>query len=222
VCAFEQTERHGLDPIRMRRHGEKTQETAQAADPALPLLTQNPSGQGAISRPGSGSRRSSALLVYQEREFVGSDIARRYGAAMARGKCDPVLHPAGGRDNTSSPMADVVFIHGGDADTTWQQGDSWRPNWIAESGEHLAVWSLDYDAEPSAWLGRAIPLVTELATFLTRFEADGLGKRPLVLICHKCSRQFGSHLGNPGPMETCDGHHRGSHSSRNRHCQSRQ
>src|SRR5262245_40621632 len=106
---------------------------------------------------------------------------------MARGKGDPVLHPAGGQDSTSSPAADVVFIHGlgGDANGTWRASpDSWWPSWIAEDGKHLAVWSLDYDAEPSGWLGRAMPLTDRADNILTLFAADGLGKRPLFLICH--------------------------------------
>jgi pimeloyl-ACP methyl ester carboxylesterase len=112
--------------------------------------------------------------------------------AMARGKGDPVLHPAGGQDGTRSRIADVVFIHGlgGDAEGTWRhvdssrQIDSWWPRWIAEDDERLAVWSLDYDAAPSAWLGGAMPLSDRAGNILTRFEADHLGARSLILVCH--------------------------------------
>ena len=99
---------------------------------------------------------------------------------------DPILHSAGGQNSTTAPVADVVFIHGmgGDAEGTWRHVDSWWPNWIAEDAEHVAVWSLDYDAEPSAWLGSAMPLSDRAGNILTRFEADDLGKRPLILICH--------------------------------------
>jgi triacylglycerol esterase/lipase EstA (alpha/beta hydrolase family) len=99
---------------------------------------------------------------------------------------DPILHSAGGQNSTTAPVADVVFIHGmgGNADGTWRHVDSWWPNWIAEDAEHVAVWSLDYDAEPSAWLGSAMPLSDRAGNILTRFEADDLGKRPLILICH--------------------------------------
>lgn len=107
-------------------------------------------------------------------------------ARSARGKGDPVLFPAGGQGD-AEPKADVVFLHGlgGDAHGTWQgPGDAWWPKWIAEDREHLAVWSLDYDAEPSVWLGGAMPICDRARNILARFDADDLGKRPLFLVCH--------------------------------------
>lgn len=106
---------------------------------------------------------------------------------MARGKGDPVLLSAGGQDG--APLADVVFIHGlgGDAKGTWGQkpdSEMWWPKWVADDGGRLAVWSLDYDAAPLKWLGMAMPVSDRAGNILARLNADGLGKRPIFLICH--------------------------------------
>ena len=86
-------------------------------------------------------------------------------------------------------MADVIFIHGpgGDAYGTWQHGvglEAWWPSWIAGDSKRVGVWSLDYDAAPSVWLGRAMRTVDRANNVLALLDAEGFGKRPLFLVCH--------------------------------------
>lgn len=84
------------------------------------------------------------------------------------------------------PLATVIFVHGlgGDARTTWRsRGDEslFWPRWLGESVEDIDVLSLDYDAEPSAWLGPTMPLVERARNVLTHLElVDG----PLIFVCH--------------------------------------
>ena len=84
-------------------------------------------------------------------------------------------------------MADVIFIHGpgGDAYGTWQHGvglEAWWPSWIAGDSKRVGVWSLDYDAAPSVWLGRAMRTVDRANNVLALLDAEGFGKRPLFLV----------------------------------------
>jgi len=84
--------------------------------------------------------------------------------------------------------ARVLFLHGmgGDAITTWQRAatDTFWPKWIGDDSATAAVYSADYDAEPSTWLGGTMPLFDRATELLAHLEADGFGKEPLVLVGH--------------------------------------
>jgi hypothetical protein len=86
--------------------------------------------------------------------------------------------------------AAVVFVHGlgGDAFGTWKTGeaqsDIW-PHWLAQDLPEVRVYSLDYDASPSAWLGSAMPLVDRATNVLSHFELeDSLRRLPTIFVCH--------------------------------------
>ena len=87
-------------------------------------------------------------------------------------------------------IADVIFVHGlgGDPFATWwhdeDQPKSSFPFWLAADFPHVAVHCLAYDASPSKWLGSSMPLVDRATNVLTRFEAEGIGGRPLFFVCH--------------------------------------
>jgi pimeloyl-ACP methyl ester carboxylesterase len=86
-------------------------------------------------------------------------------------------------------VGDVVFVHGldGDAKTTWHPQDKpehFWPKWLGEDDPTLGVWCAGYDAYSLAWKGSALPLADRATAFLARFEAAGIGDRPLVLIGH--------------------------------------
>jgi tetratricopeptide (TPR) repeat protein/pimeloyl-ACP methyl ester carboxylesterase len=98
--------------------------------------------------------------------------------------------------------ADVVFVHGlgGDAHATWRYGKdnttSW-PHWLGEEFQEIGVWTLDYEASPtkskglskllgfgSKNSGHTQPLPDRAWEVLTYLIQSGLGKRPLMFICH--------------------------------------
>ena len=74
-------------------------------------------------------------------------------------------------------VADIIFVHGlgGDKLSTWQSSKSsetlW-PAWLAEDSPHINVYSVGYDASPSAWLGNAMPLGDRASNLLALMEAD--------------------------------------------------
>ena len=85
---------------------------------------------------------------------------------------------------------DVVFIHGlgDDPFACWQHDksnreDSW-PYWLATKHPDVAVWTLEYDAAKSYWTGEAMPLSDRAKGVLTTLELQGLGKRPIIFVCH--------------------------------------
>lgn len=85
----------------------------------------------------------------------------------------------------------MVFVHGlnGDRIETWRPKrashttDAW-PWWLAEAAPLLGVWTYGYEAAPSTWIGRTMPLSDRASNFITWLEATGLGERPLIFVAH--------------------------------------
>jgi hypothetical protein len=95
---------------------------------------------------------------------------------------------AGGNDQVSR-LLDVVFVHGldGDARTTWHPKDDaslFWPTWLAEDIPGVAVWSLGYEVNASAWRGSSMPLADRATNALATLETQGLGSKPIIFICH--------------------------------------
>ena len=86
-------------------------------------------------------------------------------------------------------VADVIFVHGldGDARTTWHpkdRPDAFWPAWLGEDVPAVGVWSLGYAVSASAWKGHTMPLADRATNVLDLLELDGIGRRPIVFICH--------------------------------------
>src|SRR5215467_923411 len=83
----------------------------------------------------------------------------------------------------------VVFVHGlgGDAFATWQSGpqekDFW-PRWLVEDLPEIEVWTVQYDASPSKWLGSAMALPDRAANLLAWLEAERLYEKKLLFVAH--------------------------------------
>lgn len=90
---------------------------------------------------------------------------------------------------SGTPLLDVVFVHGldGDARATWevrgQPGKFW-PQWLVDDLVGINVWSFGYQVSSSAWRGTTMPLADRANHALATLEAQGLGQRPIVFICH--------------------------------------
>ncbi len=85
--------------------------------------------------------------------------------------------------------ADVIFVHGldGDARTTWhpkERPDAFWPAWLGEDVPAVGVWSLGYAVSASAWKGHTMPLADRATNVLDLLELDGIGRRPIVFVCH--------------------------------------
>jgi predicted alpha/beta hydrolase family esterase len=81
----------------------------------------------------------------------------------------------------------VIFVHGlgGHHQGTWTANkDAFWPAWLDEELPAATVFSAEYDASPSAWLGGAMPLVDRAGNLLERFNVDGIGSRPVIFVTH--------------------------------------
>lgn len=84
---------------------------------------------------------------------------------------------------------DVVFIHGlgASAITNWQDAEHpeflW-PKCLHEDANDLGIWSLDYDAYPSEWLGGTMPLEQRSENLLEQMRLNGLGNKPIIFVGH--------------------------------------
>jgi hypothetical protein len=129
-------------------------------------------------------------IVY--RQLVAELRARAGGALRVKSnpggaRVEGVLR-VGGAD-AGSQTVDVVFIHGldGDARTTWHPKDSpdlFWPAWLAEDVPGTALWSLEYEVSSSSWKGTTMPLSDRATNVLARLEAQGIGGKSIIFICH--------------------------------------
>jgi hypothetical protein len=88
------------------------------------------------------------------------------------------------KPNTS---ADVIFVHGlgGHHVDTWKAADqAYWPEWLDAVLPSATVCSLEYEASPSGWLGGAMPITDRASNLLALFEAEGIGKRPLIFVAY--------------------------------------
>lgn len=98
------------------------------------------------------------------------------------------LHPVVPRENDER-VGDVIFVHGlgGDYQRTWavkgDPDDCW-PKRLGEDIPHIGVWSLQYEAAPSAFVGSAMALVFLARNVLEALRAQGIGRKPLIFITH--------------------------------------
>ena len=108
------------------------------------------------------------------------------------------------KDDNASRSADVIFVHGINADArttwmtenkTWVLKESWL-YWLGKDIPDVAVWTLDYPASALAWQGHTMPLeeradnITNL--LLTRLDLDS--NRPIIFVTHSMGGLLVKHI----------------------------
>jgi hypothetical protein len=99
---------------------------------------------------------------------------------------EDLLHNVG---DCANPRFNIVFVHGiaGHHRTTWQaerdEGSYW-PAWVAQEFTDAQVYALHYNAAPSHWLGRTMPLIDRGNNLLNLFTAKHIFGLPSVFIVH--------------------------------------
>ena len=89
----------------------------------------------------------------------------------------------------TSPLADVVFIHGltGDPRKTWtdESGDEFWPCWLEKELERISVYTLGYPASLfEKWAKKEMDMFERAGNVLERFAGNGIGERPIVFVAH--------------------------------------
>ena len=92
-------------------------------------------------------------------------------------------------DRGDNTRLDVLFVHGltGDPSRTWTVGSSkeFWPNWLCTDQDRLSVYALGYPTNIIAKLAKGEMTLHERASnMLELLASKGIGKRPIVMICH--------------------------------------
>ncbi len=101
------------------------------------------------------------------------------------------LIPISGCDNAHR-RGNVIFVHGlgGNAWSTWHPQEEFDNNfwltWLGEDEElpDLGIWSYGYEAEPTAWKGKTMPLFDRASNLLEWLEVRRFGQYPLIFVTH--------------------------------------
>ena len=98
-----------------------------------------------------------------------------------------VVKLGGGEPSVQS--AEIIFVHGlnGDARTTWECNPDkhfFWPEWLGQQLPEVGVFSIDYDAFASEWLGVSMPLEDRAKNLLEEMRLRGHCDKPFVFVCH--------------------------------------
>lgn len=91
-------------------------------------------------------------------------------------------------DRVEAAIIDVIFIHGlnGHAVNTWctSEENCWL-SWLSEEFSDISVWSIGYNATPSAWLDDTMPMEERAFNILNDLTlTKPIGTRPIFFIVH--------------------------------------
>jgi hypothetical protein len=85
-------------------------------------------------------------------------------------------------------LVDVVFVHGlgGNWKSTWMvdlgNPSTYWPSWLSEDVSEAQVWSAQYPAAPSLWIGRSLDFLHSSISLLDRLT-HRIGNRQIIFIC---------------------------------------
>lgn len=83
---------------------------------------------------------------------------------------------------------DIIFIHGlnGHPETTWgRKKDQFWLEWLSKDFNEVSVWTVGYDATPSAWIKDTMPMEDRAMNILNNLaHTPPIGQRPIIFIVH--------------------------------------
>lgn len=105
---------------------------------------------------------------------------------------------------------DIIFIHGlgGHAETTWgDTNDNFWPSWLDDDFTDIGIWTIGYDATPSAWIRDTMPMKDRALNILNNLSlTETLGTRPIVFIVHSMGGLILKYMLNKSKMTNMYGH----------------
>jgi hypothetical protein len=113
-------------------------------------------------------------------------LALRWLRKAAPAEEPETLHAIHDHDNAKF---NVVFIHGihGHHFDTWsidRTDATYWPNWVAADFPDARVYSLQYNAFVTSWMGTTMPLFDRAGNLLSMFENDRIFRLPTMFIVH--------------------------------------
>jgi hypothetical protein len=113
---------------------------------------------------------------------------------------------------------DIVFIHGltGDAVGTWKSGsDEYWPKWLCEKYAGVSVHALNYPSSVfGKWAKKEMNLHERAHNMLEQLAANGIGKRPIVFVCHSLGGLLAKEMLRTSRESAEDGWHKIGESAR--------
>ena len=55
---------------------------------------------------------------------------------------------------------------------------------MGQDAPDVGIWSIDYEVEPSAWKGNAMPLTDRATNILELLNVHNIGKYPIIFVTH--------------------------------------
>uniref|UniRef100_A0A915D611 Protein SERAC1 n=1 Tax=Ditylenchus dipsaci TaxID=166011 RepID=A0A915D611_9BILA len=128
-----------------------------------------------------------------------------YSLQMGSYKLSPDLYELYSPPLDQSPLLDVVFVHGlrGNAFRTWRQKERpgkkttlfWPREWLpGDLSSPIRIIAIDYSSRFFRFGAMLDTIESRSKRFQSQFTQAGVGKRPLVFICHSMGGLLVKHL----------------------------
>ncbi|MGB1309755.1 MAG: esterase/lipase family protein, partial [Leucothrix sp.] len=119
------------------------------------------------------------------------------------------IFPIGGTENPNRSL-DVIFVHGlgGDARTTWEDGDAFWPKWLSEDFPNIGIWTIGYGADRSRWVNDVMSMEDRGLNLLNHLSIKNIGEKPILFIAHSMGGLISKHLLEQGRNNSTEDYRR--------------